>query len=84
MRVVNIYLHSILNMTVIEMIISIDATILFIIESFIFFLGEKYNYVRALGSCLADVVIENIGLLLFPTCHFFLTSSHFPLYCAVT
>ena len=80
MRVVNIYLHSILNMTVIEMIISIDATILFIIESFIFFLGEKYNYVRALGSCLADVVIENIGLLLFPTCHFFLTSSHIPSY----
>ena len=63
MRVVNIYLPSLLNMTVIEIIITIDATILFIIESFIYVFGEKYNYVSAFGACFPDVVIENIGPL---------------------
>ena len=63
MRVVNIYHPSFLNITVMEIIIIVYAIIFLSIESLPFVFGERYNYVEAIGACVPDMVLTNMGPL---------------------
>ena len=63
MRVVNIYYRSLLNMTVMQIIIIVGAIIFLLIESLPFVFGEKYEYVEAVGACVPDLVLTNMGPL---------------------